>query len=1049
MSNCKTHIETHKTKGKTQLNRAPRALNSEFVKIDERTIEDLIVATNKLSSHLNFYNNENVVLGNWSSFFGWESTSILAQIATLDIQKLTLDYKRNKRKLIISPASQHQEIIQPYFESIDVLLKDMFQKIKQLPIELVIKDYFESSVSTLKELLEAILTQINLPDDLNITFQNHLFNKKIQNLFGLLTDWKLRSKEHLYKNLESYAKHSPQYALYITFLQLFENAQNDLNTFTKRHLDFYYKNILHLEPQKSEPDYVHTCIEPHVNRQPFLIEKNSAFLAGKDIDGKKKYYTSTADVAVNNAKINAVYGAFKKDNTYYFEDLTEVNAQGESWNAFTTNTVASQLGFVIASPLLFLKGGTRTISINFSKSKAGGDKKLTLDIDNFDFYLSGEDEWFKIKDPNNVGSQLQFHLTPEDPGIVPFNSEIHEGIAIDTSFPTLKIVARNGELSTFKFNKIDVHVKVSNYKQFKLFSDAGIIDHTKSFEPFGLIPKNGQSIVFSSKEFSQKKGAFGNIHIETELDNNNDEWSIYAHTKLEYLDNGTWDNEDLWNNASTPFYIYNRGPIDSDFTEDEALKPSDSNGFFKITLNKNYSGEAYLNSFIAESKKPTPNLPYIPTIKDVTFSYNASSEQNEVSFYNLYPKGYKKIEEKNWNIVPKIDNDGELFIGIKDIDPGNSLSLLFQVAEGSANPRQLPIDLSWSYLKGNRWETFNTEDIGDETNGLTQSGIVQLQAPEDLNIQYQTIFPKDIWWLKIEIKERVDAICHLVGIHPQALKAVLFDYDKNGLEFKENLEPDVISKLLKPKNEVKKIIQPYMSFYGRLKDTDPLFHQRSSERLRHKEKAISIWDYETLILDNFPEIFRVKCLNHYRYDTTLINNSSAGYVTIIPIAKGLDANVPVYWKPIVPIGTMKRIKTFLESKASPHARIVVKPPKLEKLELVFNFRHHDIPGADSRLYTQQLIDVINKFLSPWAYRADSDIQFQSEIEKSKLIQIIEMQPFVDYISEFKVNHHMLDDTTGVIKQSFNDVEKIIPKTVYSLFVPYKHSIGSIKSICCS
>ena len=54
--------------------------------------------------------------------------------------------------------------------------------------------------------------------------------------------------------------------------------------------------------------------------------------------------------------------------------------------------------------------------------------------------------------------------------------------------------------------------------------------------------------------------------------------------------------------------------IEGDFTEDEALKPSDSNGFFKITLNKNYSGEAYLNSFIAESKKPTPNLPYIPPL---------------------------------------------------------------------------------------------------------------------------------------------------------------------------------------------------------------------------------------------------------------------------------------------------------------------------------------------------------------------------------------------------------------------------------------------------
>ena len=69
----------------------------------------------------------------------------------------------------------------------------------------------------------------------------------------------------------------------------------------------------------------------------------------------------------------------------------------------------------------------------------------------------------------------------------------------------------------------------------------------------------------------------------------------------------------------------------------------------------------------------------------------------------------------------------------------NALSLLFQVAQGSANPRQLPIELKWSYLIGNRWEYFKSEAIADETNGLTQSGIVQLQAPENLNTENQSV----------------------------------------------------------------------------------------------------------------------------------------------------------------------------------------------------------------------------------------------------------------------------------------------------------------------
>ena len=276
------------------------------------------------------------------------------------------------------------------------MLKDLFQKVNQIPSELPIREYFNGTSQTLEHLLDSIISQVNIPDDLNMTFSNHLFNKKIQNLFGLLADWKKRSKVQLYKNLEAYPKHAPQYALYITFLRLFEKAQDDLNTFTKRHLDFYYKNVLHLEPQKAKPDYVHCSIEPHDGVVPFSIEKNSVFLAGKDKEGHNKYYAATADATVNQAKVEAIYGGFRKADTYYFEDLTASNATGDSWNAFTANSVVDQLGFAMASPLLFLKGGERTIKINF-KSASGSN--LKLNHNNFDFYISAESEWLQIHNP--------------------------------------------------------------------------------------------------------------------------------------------------------------------------------------------------------------------------------------------------------------------------------------------------------------------------------------------------------------------------------------------------------------------------------------------------------------------------------------------------------------------------------------------------------------------------------------------------------------------------------------------------------------------------
>ena len=55
------------------------------------------------------------------------------------------------------------------------------------------------------------------------------------------------------------------------------------------------------------------------------------------------------------------------------------------------------------------------------------------------------------------------------------------------------------------------------------------------------------------------------------------------------------------------------------------------------------------------------------------------------------------------------------------------MALLFQVAEGSANPDLTPEPVQWSYLSGNRWRTFTTAAcIADGTRGLINSGIVEL-----------------------------------------------------------------------------------------------------------------------------------------------------------------------------------------------------------------------------------------------------------------------------------------------------------------------------------
>ncbi len=80
------------------------------------------------------------------------------------------------------------------------------------------------------------------------------------------------------------------------------------------------------------------------------------------------------------------------------------------------------------------------------------------------------------------------------------------------------------------------------------------------------------------------------------------------------------------------------------------------------------------------------------------------------------------------------------------------------------------------------------------------------------------------------------------------------------------LPSGTISKLDQPDAAVKKITQPFATFGGRGQEASTAFYTRVSERLRHKDRAIALWDYERLVLEAFPQIYQVKCLNHTHYE---------------------------------------------------------------------------------------------------------------------------------------------------------------------------------------
>ena len=72
--------------------------------------------------------------------------------------------------------------------------------------------------------------------------------------------------------------------------------------------------------------------------------------------------------------------------------------------------------------------------------------------------------------------------------------------------------------------------------------------------------------------------------------------------------------------------------------------------------------------------------------------------------------------------------------------------------------------------------------------------------------------------------------------------------------------------------------------------------------------------------------------------------------------------------------------------------------------------------------------------------------FANAIEISALIQLIDNQFFVDYLTDFEVNQIILNDTNDTVKNIFYKVKEITPMTDFTLFVPNEsHFIEEINN----
>jgi hypothetical protein len=470
-----------------------------------------------------------------------------------------------------------------------------------------------------------------------------------------------------------------------------------------------------------------------------------------------------------------------------------------------------------------------------------------------------------------------------------------------------------------------------------------------------------------------------------------------------------------------------------------------SRGYIRIALNgTDFLHKIYPMALAKQALKGTngkiPVAPYTPVIKSFSAGYTSKQvlDTEFDQFYHIHPFGEAKLNtmpgDKNakaplapqfladafnaqTNAIEKNrEQSAMLFIGIENLVPQESLSLLVQVVEDSGSHDVKPPLINWSYLSSDEWIGFTAQEvISDTSNGFLTSGIIELNVPEAATKENTTL-PSGYHWLRASVVNEPgydsSALCNVLNIIAQAVQASFRDQGNDPLHLASSLAAKTIAKFSEPDPSVKSVTQPYGSFGGRMAEQGNDYYRRVSERLRHKGRGITIWDYERLVLENFPSIYKVKCISHTR-DVTgnkkCYSELAPGNVCLTVVSNLRNQNEVDKLKPTTSINTRDEIQKFLKKRTSKFAAITVINPDYEMIQAKCKVTYLPEFEKDKGYYDNVLIEDIKKFLSPWAYDEGFDIVFGGKIHSSYIINFIEERFYVDFLTDFEMTKIKADD----------------------------------------
>ena len=942
---------------------------------------------------------------------------------------------------------------------------------------------------------------------------------------------------------------SPHLALFVCFLKLLEISQKRFNALTKRHLDFYYQEILQIDKKAPVADSVHLIFELAKSFTESKVDGHTLLEAGKDILGKRLQYATDKEVVINKAKVAALKSIYhhRKANNLNADEFnglfaaSAVNSADGKGKPFINDAnwlpfgypnhfkpevplETPKLGFAIAAPTLHLAEGERNVQVIFNLDKSIPVFNISQLIDCIDVFATGEKGWlgpFKISASahgftSSVGNktiQLSLKIDKTEKAIVSYNKDIHKE-NFETNQPVFRFLLKTkqpeysvgyqlyAELLQKKVKKVTVKVLVTEAEKLQLKNDFGNLAADKPFFPFGTRPMERSAFYIDYPEMFAKKwdsvslhaswlntpadfkqhyiayrkddtnfNLSPNLYFQTLYFNFNSiskkyikpaglTYSLTSNTSNLYVTGNDYfkakvsvENNENFQTVNDAFTLFTKNGevFESNLSINNSSFTTGKNGPIKLSLNQSFLHalfpKVYALALSTEEDTVLPNEPYTPIIEKISLDYTASQEvdfgisqtQNleKIQLFHEHPFGQAETSE---TLLPTYCAGGELYIGLENTEALQQVQLLFQLLEGTENPLvesfSLSERISWAMLSNNSWmELSSNYLLGNTTDNFLKTGIVTITIPREAT-ENNTLLPSGLVWLQAKSPKSFDAVCRFINIHAQVITAT-FANNGNELSHLENgLPAETISKLTERDSTIKGVLQPYNSFGGKAEESDEGYYRRVSERIRHRDRAISLWDYEHLVLQKFPEVYKVKCLNHTKGN----DYHAPGCVSVVVIPNIKNNNAFDIFQPRLSTAKRNEIQNYINELNTFFVSAEIINPDYEEVEVTLGVKFN--VGFDENFYTKQLEDDVKKYLSPWAYSETSVLNFGVTFRKNKLISYLENQPYVDFLDDVVVKHRTSENSPYIEKTN------VIPSNPKAILVSAKkHFITAVQSKC--